>query len=191
MFSNSDVRYRSAQEGCSMPASASVSITTLFSPFDDSTGAFLEFIASAQRSIYVCIYGFHLKPLTDALIAKHQAGVSVNVILDHSQAEGIAEAAEVERLVKGGVPLLIGTSPVHGQILHSKFTIVDGAAVESGSWNYSTSAAFQSNTQTYVRDAGYAAAYLDHYHRLRAFILLHDAALQPAGAVPAKDSTPV
>lgn len=170
-----------------MPAEASVAVRTLFAPFDDSTGEYLKFVSSAKRDIRVIIYGCHLPALTDALIAKHQAGVTVNIILDHSQAEGKAEAAEVARLVAAGVPLLIGTSPVHGQILHTKATIVDECAVESGSWNYSLSAAQQSNTLTFVHDADYARAYLDHWHRIWGFVKFHDMIYQPPDATPAAD----
>jgi phosphatidylserine/phosphatidylglycerophosphate/cardiolipin synthase-like enzyme len=168
-----------------MPATTSVSIRTLFAPFDDTQGEYLAFVGQACRSLYIVIYGFHLPRLTDLLIAKHQAGVTVGVILDHSQAEGKAEAREVERLVQAGVPLLIGTSPVHRQILHSKFTVVDEEAVEFGSWNYSLSASQQSNTLSIVHNTAYAVAFLQHYDRLRAFIRLHEMTLQPAGEVAA------
>jgi phosphatidylserine/phosphatidylglycerophosphate/cardiolipin synthase-like enzyme len=168
-----------------MPATTSVTIRTLFAPFDDTQGEYLAFVSQARRSIYIVIYGFHLPRLTDLLIARYQAGVQIGIILDHSQAEGRAEASEVQRLLQARVPLLIGTSPVHRQILHSKFTVVDEEAVECGSWNYSLSASQQSNTLTIVHNPAYAAPFLQHYDRLRAFILLHELSLQPAGAVPA------
>ena len=169
-----------------MSVSASLKIRTLFAPFDDTAGEFLRFIESAQSSIDIQIYGFHLPALSDALIAKHQAGIRVSLILDHTQAEGKAEASEVQKLIAAGVPLLIGTSPVHHQILHSKFTVIDEASVEHGSWNYSLSASQQSNDMHYVEGSPeYAAAYLRHHDRIRAFILLHEMALQPPGEVPA------
>lgn len=171
-----------------MAAVASVSVTTLFAPFEDTTGAFLDFVTSAKRSLHIVIYGFHLPKLTDLLIAKQQAGLTISVILDHTQAAGTAEAGEVQRLVTAGVPLLIGTSPVHRQILHSKFAVVDGEAVEFGSWNYSLSASQQSNTMSFVRGADYAAAFLAHHDRLVSFIHLHEMTMQPAGEVAA---TPV
>ena len=173
-----------------MPATASVQVRTLFAPFDSTAQEYLSFVASAKQSIYVLIYGFHLPPLTDLLIAKHTAGVKVNIILDHSQAEGRAEAQEVQKLVDAGVPLLIGTSPIHHQILHTKATIIDEHAVESGSWNYSLSASAQSNTLTFVDDHDYARAYLDHWHRIWGFVALHDMVYQPQGAVAAQDDEP-
>ena len=173
-----------------MPAEASVAVRTLFAPMDQTTDEYLAFVQSAQHSIYILIYGYHLPALGDLLVAKHKAGVKVNVILDHSQAEGRAESAEVQKLVDAGVPLLIGTSPVHHQILHTKATIIDEVAVESGSWNYSLSASQQSNTLTFVHDTDYARAYLQHWHVIRGFVALHDMVYQPKGAVAAEDVPP-
>lgn len=170
-----------------MPAEASVAVRTLFAPYDATTDEYLAFVSSAKRSIYILIYGMHLPALTETLIAKHRAGVKVNLILDHSQAAGRAESAEVQKLVDAGVPLLIGTSPVHHQILHTKATIIDECAVESGSWNYSLSASAQSNTLTFVHDVEYARAYLQHWHTIRGFVALHDMIYQPKGEAPAED----
>lgn len=169
-----------------MAVTASLKIRTLFAPFDDTTAAFLAFVSSARKSLDVNIYGFHLPALTATLIAKHRAGVRVSIILDHSQEQGKAERGEVQKLVDAGVPLLVGTSPVHGQILHSKFTVVDGHSVEHGSWNYSLSASQQSNDMHFVEEAPeYAAEYQRHHDRIRTFILLHDMAYQPAGETQA------
>lgn len=170
-----------------MPAKASVAVVTLFAPFDDTTTAYLDFLRTARRSVFICIYGFTLAPLVDTLIAQHQAGLRVSLILDHSQAAGVAERAQVARLIAAGVPFCVGVSPVHGQILHSKFTVIDERAVESGSWNYSLSAASQSNTVSFVEDADYARAYLEHFHRLWGFIHLHKMTMQPKGEVMAED----
>jgi phosphatidylserine/phosphatidylglycerophosphate/cardiolipin synthase-like enzyme len=171
-----------------MAAIASLNVTTYFAPWDDTTGKLIEYMQGATKSLFIVIYGFHLPKLTDLLIAKFEAGVEIGLILDHSQAAGVAERGEVQRLVEAGVPLLIGTSPVHGQILHSKFAVRDGLDVESGSWNYSISAAQQSNTMTFISDPAYAAGFLFHYHRLHAAIILTQMAMQPAGATSAPDT---
>jgi phosphatidylserine/phosphatidylglycerophosphate/cardiolipin synthase-like enzyme len=174
-----------------MAVQATLSERVLFAPFDDTTAAFLDFVGSAQKSIEINIYGFHLPKLTDILLAKHAAGVAVSIILDHSQEAGRAEGGEVARLVAAGVPLLIGTSPVHHQILHSKFTVVDGAQVEYGSWNYSLSASQQSNDMHFTEADGIAREYQRHHDRIRSWILLHEMAMQPQGETPAAASLSV
>lgn len=170
-----------------MPASMNVEVKTLFSPWDDTDGAFEAFLGRTKRSLYFVIYGWHLPKMTDALIQMVKSGYQVGGILDHSQERGKAEQQEVERAIAAGVPLLVGTSPVHGQILHSKFAIRDQLEVEYGSWNYSLSASQQSNTMSFVHGAEYAKGFLFHYHRLHAFIVLHQMAMQPAGELTAPD----
>jgi phosphatidylserine/phosphatidylglycerophosphate/cardiolipin synthase-like enzyme len=168
-----------------MPASATLTIRTLFAPFDDTTQAFLEFVGRAKKSLEINIYGFHLPQLTDLLLQKQQQGVKISIILDHTQADGRAEASEVQKLIDGKVPLLIGTSPVHHAILHAKFCVVDGAAVQHGSWNYSLSASQQSNDMHFVEDPAYARSYQDHHNAIRSFIVLHEMTMQPQGETPA------
>lgn len=171
-----------------MPANLNVNVRTLFAPFDPTEGEFEQFVASAKHSIFMLVFGFHLPTLSDILIEKVKAGLRVGVILDHSQSEGKAEAGEVQRLVAAKVPLLIGTSPKHGQILHSKFTVIDEHSVEHGSWNYSTSAGSQSNDMHFVEHApDYVRAYLEHWHRIFGFVSIHQKLYQPQGEVAPAD----
>src|SRR5260221_4512489 len=109
----------------------------------------------------------------------------VSLILDHSQEAGRAEGAEVAKLVAAGVPLLVGTSPVHRQILHAKFTVVDSTAVEYGSWNYLLSGRQQSNDLHFSTSGGIAPPYLKDYDTIRPVIVLAQTAMEPASATPA------
>lgn len=161
---------------------AEVQLDIRFSPFDETTEPFLALVQSAKQSIFVVIYGFTLSALVDDLIAKHQAGVEIGIILDHTQSAGTAEKVQVQRLLDAGVSFLIGTSPDAGNIIHSKFVVVDGRDVETGSWNFSASAARQSNNMLLIKGhPDVAAIYLRHYDRLRAVILHLQSRLQLAG----------
>lgn len=174
-----------------MPAStiatstiAEVQLDIRFSPFDETTEPFLALVQSAKKSLFVVIYGFTLSALVDDLIAKHQAGVEVGIILDHTQSEGKAERAQVQRLLDAKVPFAIGVSPDASNIIHSKFVVVDERDVETGSWNFSASAARQSNNMLLIKGhPDVAAIYLRHYDRLRAVILHMQSRLQLAGEV--------
>lgn len=157
--------------------------TILHSPQDDTTAAFLSLVRSAQESIHTIIFGFHLPLLTDTLIAKHQAGVDVSLILDHSQAEGKAESSEVRKLVDAGLALAIGTSSEHHQIIHDKATVVDGVWVEWGSWNYSLSASWQDNTMMIVKSTPLAAFFTKAINDALTFIRTRERMLQPHDAV--------
>lgn len=159
----------------------------LVSPEDDTEQAFLDFLNSAQKSIYVMVFGWHLPAMTDLLIAKHKAGLDVRLILDHSQATGKAEHDEIQKLIDAGVPFIIGTSPSHGAIMHLKVTIVDGMRVEHGSWNYSTSAHYQANEMWFTESDKLAARFMETFAFLERFIIVHETRFQPAGEVWAHD----
>ncbi len=141
--------------------------TYLITPFQDGTKAYLAFLGQAKRSIRIMVYGFTLAPVVDALIVAKQKGVSVNLILDHTQAMGHAEKPEIERLVAGGFvdgrDFLIGTSPEHHAINHLKATWIDSgepdAAVFHGSWNYSLSATQELNSIEIVPSPELAQAF--------------------------------
>lgn len=158
-------------------------IRVWMSPFHDTKQAYLDFLSTAKRSIHVNIFGFHVPELTDLLIAKHKAGVKVDIIFDHSQAQGQAEAGEIAKLMKARVPFLIGTSPRSGQLLHLKATVVDESRVECGSWNYSESASDQLNDVQVVDDARMAHFYLLAHDIVRAFIIRHEQIFQPHAEV--------
>lgn len=153
------------------------------SPDQDIKAAYLHFISLAQRSIHLSIFGFHIPELTDALIEKHRAGVVVDAIFDHSQAQGKAEAPEILKLMQAGVPFLIGTSPEEGQLLHAKVTVVDEEWVEEGSWNYSESATKQFNTARITHSTQLAHIYLLARDKVRAYILRHERIFQPRAEV--------
>lgn len=166
-----------------MGISVSTGFTAYNAPRDDLQGALLALVRSAVRSLHVCIYGFHLPLLTDTLCAAHAAGLDVSVILDHSQAAGKAEAGEVQKLVAAAVPLVVGTSPEHHQILHTKQVIVDMHWVEDGSYNYSLSAGFQANTMHVIDSVDYAIHQIAEHQFLARFIETHQQVYQPTGAV--------
>ena len=153
-----------------------------FSPEEDVKQPFLNFIRSARKSIVISIFGFHIPELTDALIAQHSAGVQVELIFDHSQAQGQAEAPELAKLLAAGVPFLIGTSWVEGQLLHAKVTIVDQEWVEDGSWNYSESASKQDNSFRITHSPQLAHFYLRNFDIVRAYIAHHEQIFQPRRA---------
>ena len=165
----------------------------LLAPYDDTTGAFLALLKSARESILISIYGFTLTEAVDVLIAKHQAGISVRMLFDHTQEQGPAELAQVRRLEAAGVPHWIGTSPDAHQILHSKVTVVDGVLCETGSWNYSYGASKQSNTWLLERDPAGAAKLTAFIERIIAWVEANEATLQMAAptppAVPAQGAT--
>ncbi len=159
--------------------------TRLIIPYADGLAAFEAFLASAAQSgarLSTMIYGCTLQPFFDALIAAHKAGCEVRVIFDHTQAAGRAEAPQIERLMAAGLVdgehFLIGTSPVHHQIVHLKATVIrtpDGKmVVEDGSWNYSVSASQQLNDLCFTESDALARYYEDAFDRLWDWVNTHE-----------------
>lgn len=156
--------------------------TRLVTPYQNAENAFITFLGSAQHSIKTMIYSATLRPYFDALIAAKQQGIAVQIIFDHTQAEGHAEKPEIERLVQAGFvdgkDFLIGTSPEQHQICHIKATWIDGRHVEDGSLNYSPSGLKEVNSIS-ISDWPEWAAYLDQvFALLWQFILDHESAYQ-------------
>lgn len=159
--------------------------TRIITPYADGLKAFEAYLAGAAQpgaKLRTMIYGCTLQPFFDAIIAAHRAGADVGVIFDHTQAAGRAEAPEIARLRVAGLidgkHFLIGTSPLHHQIVHLKATAIwtpDGkAAVEDGSWNYSPSASLQLNDLCFTESAQLAAYYLQAFDSLWKWVQAHE-----------------
>ena len=159
--------------------------TRLITPYADGLKAFEAFLAGAAApgaKLRTMIYGCTLQPFFDALIAAHTAGCDVRVIFDHTQAAGKAEAPQIDRLIaaglKDGEHFLIGTSPVHHQIVHLKATVIrtpdNKVTVEDGSWNYSVSASQQLNDLCFTESDALARYYEQAFDRLWDWVSAHE-----------------
>jgi len=154
-------------------------IKSLFSPQDDIQAEIIKEVQDAKETILMAIYGFHLPPLTDLLIEKHQQGVKVQCILDLSQSKGKAEKSQVEKLIQAGIDTVIGTSPKAQQIMHEKGMCIDGLHVITGSYNFSTSAAEQVNHMDFIYSKDRAEWFTNFFHNLRAWIIKNEPQDQP------------
>lgn len=83
------------------------------------------------------IYEFSNTDIANALVAAHQRGVDVKVIMDGSEA-ATDNIGVVDILNSSKIPLKVYT-PLNG-ILHDKVAIVDNQTVVTGSYNWSYSA---------------------------------------------------
>lgn len=118
-------------------------IHSYFSPADNLKQIYLDFVTSAKETIRIVDYSFNMVELVDLLNKKQKEGVDVMLILDKSQEGGKSEKVALSKLDKN-ITVLFGESS-KGKIIHDKFTIIDGKAVESGSWNYTEVAGLEDN----------------------------------------------
>ena len=143
-----------------VPAQGSVSIG--FSP-GNAEPLVVQTIASARQSILVASYSFTSKPIAQALVEAHKRGVQVGVVLDKSQRTERYSSATF--LANMGVPVRIDSRYA---IMHNKFMVIDGKTVETGSFNYTSSAARRNAENVIVlRDNPQAAqVYAKEWQRL-------------------------
>lgn len=112
-----------------------------FSPHQGATALVVRTINAARTSIHVAAYEFTSRPIAAALVAAHDRGVDVDVVVDKSQRK--SKATKIWLLKASGIPIRIND---RYHIMHDKFMVIDAAVLELGSFNY-TSAAENANAE--------------------------------------------
>lgn len=153
-------------------ADAQDDITTYTTPYDSGTGekAFLALIEKAKYKIRMIAYGYTDPDVNDALLAAKKRGVDIEVCMDSTQAAGGHQKPLVAELVKAKIPVWIGKSAVHDQLIHCKATIFDDDVVEAGSWNYSPSASQQDNFLDIIKSKQRAKLFDAFFEKIKAKI---------------------
>jgi phosphatidylserine/phosphatidylglycerophosphate/cardiolipin synthase-like enzyme len=93
---------------------------------DESLTAFVN---EATTSVDMAIYDLDLENVTAALIDAGKRGVRVRVITDTDNLKN----EPIEQLKAAKIPVV---EDKRSAIMHHKFTVVDGASVWMGSWNF-------------------------------------------------------
>ena len=137
-----------------------------FSPEGSAQNLVLRTIDAATSSIRVAAYVFTSPDVTRALIAAKQRGVDVAVVADHrsnlEEQRSDAGRHALTLLAKAGIPTrTVKAYPIH----HDKFIVVDGMAVETGSFNFTAAAAKGNSENALVvwNDPALAETYLTHW----------------------------
>ena len=156
-----------------MVARLAVSVTitdqTHFAPSDDVVPVLVGLINSATSQIRIAIYSIDHTDVIDALLAAVARGVAVSILADHSQSEGTYERPQLQRLVDGGCSLVIGESS-DGQILHSKYVVIDSSLVGFGSFNFTFSAQKEDNTFSVRSDAALVGAFTANWQGMSDYL---------------------
>lgn len=114
-----------------------------FSPNEPCDVKLVKFIDSAEKSLDIAIYDINIDELVHHALVKAKK-IPVRFVVDRRQAKG--SHSLVPLLFKAGAKIRYG----HQRgIMHNKFTIVDGKAIEIGSFNY-TNHAFKANRENQV-----------------------------------------
>jgi len=134
-----------------------------FSPDGKALQVVLQGISGAKESILVAAYSFTSRPVSQALAAAHRRGVKVAVVAD--QKANTDRYTAVNFLANRGIPVRL-----NGQyaLMHHKFMVIDGTAVQLGSFNYSAAAADKNAENVLLlKDVpGIAAQYATEWKKL-------------------------
>ncbi len=123
------------------PSKQGVRVDAHFSPGGGCESRIVEEIQGAEKSIQGQIHYFTSKSISDALVAAHKRGVSVQLVLDKSQ----------EKMTYGRWPILrragvkVFFDREH-EVNNNKVLIIDGRTIITGSYNY-TKAAEEKNAE--------------------------------------------
>ena len=114
-------------------ADSSITLDDAFSPHQGATELVIKAIGEAKKSVHVAAYSFTSRPIAAALVATHDKGVDVEVVLDKSQRNGWV----VGYLNDHKIPTRINYKYA---IMHDKFMVIDEKTLELGSFNYTRAA---------------------------------------------------
>ena len=102
------------------------------------------FIHSAAKSLDIAVYDINLESIRIEIIAQSKK-IPVRVLVDHKQSRA-DKTSSVSELIKNGVLVKYGRQK---GAMHNKFVLVDGARLETGSFNF-TIGADQGNSENQV-----------------------------------------
>lgn len=133
-----------------------------FSPEGSARVLVLSVIDAAKQEIRVLTYSFTARDITDALIRAKRRGVDVKVVADYRGNKDNYSQAALWALVRAGIPVKLDD---HYPIQHDKTIIVDGQHVETGSFNFTTSAEKRNSENAVVvwELPSLAKSYLEHW----------------------------
>jgi phosphatidylserine/phosphatidylglycerophosphate/cardiolipin synthase-like enzyme len=131
---------------------------------DNPTGGIPAEVAAtmdaAQKTLDVAVYEFDLPVLAEAMIRAEQRGVRVRLVTDTDS----MEEDVVQRVADAGIPV---TDDGRAAIMHDKFVVIDGAAVWTGSMNFTRNDAYRNdNNFIYLPSAALAANYTAEFKEM-------------------------
>src|SRR6266498_3922315 len=139
-------------------------VEVYFSPEDGVAEHVLQRLAAAKKSIRFMTFSYTEDKISDAMIAKLQAGLIVRGVFESQNAGG--SGADFNRLKQGGVDVL---EDGNCYILHHKVIIIDARTVITGSYNFTGSAERDNDENlVIVDDPALARAYLEEFDRVYA-----------------------
>ncbi|MGR9587126.1 phospholipase D family nuclease [Pandoraea sputorum] len=148
------------QGGRAVQLSSSVEVA--FSPDGGAEALILRVIRSASSSIRLAGYSFTSPSIVRHLIYAKRRGVDVAIVVDSKGNSSVKSAQALNLLANAGISTrLLDRYAIH----HDKYIVVDGQHVETGSYNFTTSAASRNSENVLVvwNNPELASRYLRHW----------------------------
>lgn len=137
-------------------------VESAFSPDGGAEALVVRAISTARHSICMAAFSFTSPKIMKSLIDAKRRGVDIRIVVDEKANQVPASKSAMNLLSNVGIPLR--TISIY-QIHHDKYIVVDGQHVETGSFNFTKSAA-DSNSENVVvvwNDAENASRYTRHW----------------------------
>ena len=142
---------------------SSPSVEVAFSPYGHALELILKVIGRAEKSVHVAAFPFTSHAVSEALLQAKNRGVEVKITADKEAnsdkptALGFLAGQGVEVRLNGNYA-----------VMHNKFIIVDERHVQTGSFNYTKSAAGKNAENVLIvwNDSATAALYKVEWQRL-------------------------
>lgn len=117
-----------------------------------------------KHTLLIAAYEFTSYEIAKAVVQAKESGAKVAVVVDSK--ENQKKSSKVRYLVEHGVPV---REDRQIEMLHDKFSVINGATVETGSFNYTAAAASREHAENamvlrHVPDVG--ACYIAHWKHL-------------------------
>lgn len=119
----------------SLPSYAAPAFSVGFSPSHSGKSAILEVIGQASETLSVEAYDFTDKDIANALLSAQRRGVSVRVIAD--QKANSDKYTKAAWMASKGIAVRLNGKYA---IFHNKIILADGKTLQTGSYNYTSSA---------------------------------------------------
>jgi len=156
--------------GHQSPTSKSYSATTAISgsmsiqgPYFSDRDRIAERIIAAinhtRSTLDIAVYSITQSDVAAAIAGAHRRGVRVRIVSDEGQS--LDSHSEVYYLRSSGIPIrLSGGFRGQRSLMHNKFAIFDGSLVETGSFNWTTSAnSYNFENAIFIADREVATRY--------------------------------
>ncbi len=122
---------------------------------------------TATKTLDVADYDFDLASVADAMVRAKGRGVIVRMVTDTDTLTNVKDMAiqsAFGKLKGAGIPVV---DDQRSAIMHDKFTVVDNATVQTGSWNYTDGDTYHlNNNMIVIRNAQIAQNYTTEFNKM-------------------------